>query len=91
MRWNSSLYMLQSLLERKRALSVFAAERTLPAALTANQWELMKKTADVLAPFEERTRDVNRETATAADVIPAITGHLYVYLLFYTVTFIDIV
>ncbi|XP_016392202.1 zinc finger BED domain-containing protein 4-like isoform X1 [Sinocyclocheilus rhinocerous] len=72
-RWNSSLYMLQSLLQQKRALSVFAAERTLPATLTAHQWELMNKTADVLSPFEELTRDVSRETATAADVIPAIT------------------
>ncbi|KAK7929216.1 hypothetical protein WMY93_005611 [Mugilogobius chulae] len=73
-RWNSSLYMLQSLLEQKRALSVFAAERTLPAALTAYQWELMSKVADVLSPFEELTKVVSRETATAADVIPAITG-----------------
>ncbi len=29
--------------------------------------------------------------ATAADVIPAITGNLYFYLLLYTVTFIDVV
>ncbi|XP_028445073.1 zinc finger BED domain-containing protein 4-like [Perca flavescens] len=65
--------MLQSLLQQKRALSFFAAERTLPATLTAHQWELMNKTADVLSPFEELTRDVSRETATAADVIPAIT------------------
>lgn len=64
-RWNRSLYMLQSLLQQKRALSVFAAERTLPAALPAHQWELMNKTAEVLCPFQE--------TATAADVIPAIT------------------
>ncbi len=83
--------MLQSLLQQKRALSVFAAERTLPATLTAHQWELMNKTADVLSPFEELTRDVSRETATAADVIPAITGKLYFYLLLYTVTFIDVV
>ncbi len=67
--------MLQSLLQQKRALSVFAAERTLPATLTAHQWELMNKTADVLSPFEELTRD----------------GNLYFYLLLYTVTFIDVV
>lgn len=78
--------MLQSLLEQRRPLSVFATERSLPAALTANQWELMKKTADVLL-----TRLVSREDTTAADVIPAITGHLYLYFLFYIVTFIDIV
>lgn len=50
----------------------------------------MKKTADVLAHFEELTRDIGREIANAADVIPAITGHLYFYLLFYIVTFIYI-
>lgn len=83
--------MLQSLLQQKHALSVFAAERTLQATRTAHQWELMNKTADVLSPFEELTRDVSRETATAADVIPAITSNLYFYLLLYTVTFIDVV
>lgn len=82
--------MLPSLLQQKRALSVFAAERTLPETLTAHQWELMNKT-DVLSPFEELIIDVSRETATAADVIPALTGIVYFYLLLYTVTFIDVV
>lgn len=76
-RWNSSLYMLRSLLQQKRALNVFAAEHTLPATVTAHQWELMDKTADVLSPFEELTR----ETVAAADVIPAITGNWYFYFL----------
>ena len=80
-RWNSTLYMLRSLLEQKMPLSVFASEHTLPATLTASQWELMKKTAEVLAPFEELTRNVSREDASAADVIPAITGHYYCPLL----------
>ncbi|XP_033934798.1 zinc finger BED domain-containing protein 4-like [Pseudochaenichthys georgianus] len=71
-RWNSSLYILQSILEQKRALSVYAADYSLPATLTANQWTLMEKTAEVLAPFEELTRDVSNHTASAADVIPAI-------------------
>ncbi|KAF3840380.1 hypothetical protein F7725_019097 [Dissostichus mawsoni] len=34
----------------------------------------MEKTAEVLAPFEELTRDVSNPTASAADVIPAITA-----------------
>lgn len=46
------------------------ATKTPAATLTAHQWELMNKTADV---------------------IPAITAHLYFYLLLYTVTFIDVV
>ncbi|KAJ4941580.1 hypothetical protein JOQ06_011459 [Pogonophryne albipinna] len=74
MRWNSSLYMLQSILEQKRALSVYAADYSLPATLTANQWTLMEKTAEVLAPFEELKRDVSNPTASAADVTPAITA-----------------
>lgn len=52
---------------------------------------LMNKIADMLSPFEEMTRGVSRETATAADVIPAITGNLYFYLLLYIVTFIYVV
>lgn len=51
--------MLQSLLEQKGALSVYAAEHTLPATLTAHQWELMTRMAEVLAPFEELTREVS--------------------------------
>ncbi|KAJ8347384.1 hypothetical protein SKAU_G00287850 [Synaphobranchus kaupii] len=43
------------------------------ATLTVNQWTLMEKTIEVLAPFEELTRVVSAETATAAVVIPAIT------------------
>ena len=39
-----------------------------------SQWDFMKKVRDVLVPFEELTRQVSREDATAADVIPAITG-----------------
>lgn len=72
-RWNSTFYMMQSLLAQKRPLSVYAADHNLPATLTTNQWTLMEKAVDILAPFEELTRVVSAETATAADVIPAIT------------------
>lgn len=74
--------MLQSLLEQKRALSVYAAEHTLPATLTANQWELMTKSAQVLVPFEELTKDVSRETASASDVLPAITGIFFIHFIY---------
>lgn len=72
-RWNSTLYMLQSLLDQKRPLSLYASEHNLPSNLTSNQWMLAEKTVQVLAPFEEITRAVSAETATCADVIPAIT------------------
>ncbi|KAK7888961.1 hypothetical protein WMY93_024521 [Mugilogobius chulae] len=72
-RWNSTLYMLQSLMQQKRPLSLYASEHSLPSTLTANQWLLAEKTVLVLAPFEEITRAVSSESATCADVIPAKT------------------
>lgn len=85
---NTSLYVVRSLLQQKRDLHVFATEHALPATLTAHQWELIDKTADVLSSIEELTRNVNRKTATAPDGIPAITGHLYFFCFFlYIVTF----
>nr|XP_023693584.1 zinc finger BED domain-containing protein 4-like [Paramormyrops kingsleyae] len=73
-RWNSTVYMLQSLLEQRRAICVYAAENDLPATLTAHQWELMDNVLTILAPFEELTKEISSSTATAADVIPAITA-----------------
>ncbi|XP_013856587.1 zinc finger BED domain-containing protein 4, partial [Austrofundulus limnaeus] len=66
--------MLQSLLEQRHAIGVYAAEHDLPATLTAHQWELMDNVLTILAPFEELTKEISSSTATAADVIPAITA-----------------
>lgn len=78
-RWNSSLYMLQSILEQKQPLLLYAGSYNLPATLTGAQWTLMEKTAEVLVPFEELTKDVSIANASAADVIPAITGYFIFY------------
>ncbi|XP_016306241.1 zinc finger BED domain-containing protein 4-like [Sinocyclocheilus anshuiensis] len=72
-RWNSTYYMIESLLEQKRALSAYAADHDLPTTLTANQWTLLGKTKTCLEPFEEFTRKVCSATASAADVIPSVT------------------
>uniref|UniRef100_A0A8C5PW74 BED-type domain-containing protein n=1 Tax=Leptobrachium leishanense TaxID=445787 RepID=A0A8C5PW74_9ANUR len=71
-RWNSTFYMLQSLIEQKRAIGVYSSENELPATLTANQWNLMEKTVNILAPFEELTRQVSSSEAFASDVIPTV-------------------
>lgn len=55
MRWNSSLYMLQSLVEHKLTLSAYAAEYDLPCTLTNSQWKLAENMITILAPFEEVT------------------------------------
>ena len=71
-RWNSTLYMLQSLLEQKRALSAYAADYDLPSTLAGHQWKLIENMSSLLAPFEELTQQISSSTASAADVIPSI-------------------
>uniref|UniRef100_A0A8C5MY44 BED-type domain-containing protein n=1 Tax=Leptobrachium leishanense TaxID=445787 RepID=A0A8C5MY44_9ANUR len=72
-RWNSTFYMLQSLIEQKRAFGVYASEYELPVTISANQWNLMEKVLNILAPFEELTRQMSSSDAFASDVIPSVT------------------
>ncbi|CAM4654772.1 unnamed protein product [Leuciscus chuanchicus] len=71
-RWNSTQYMIESLIVQKRTLSAYTAESDLPATLTANQWGLLEKVSTVLAPFGEMTREVSASSASVADVIPIV-------------------
>lgn len=71
-RWNSTQYMIESLIAQKRTLSAYNAEYDLPATLTANQWGLLEKASMVLAPFEEMTREVSGSSTSVADVIPIV-------------------
>ncbi|XP_056455259.1 zinc finger BED domain-containing protein 4-like [Gadus chalcogrammus] len=73
-RWNSTYYMMQSLVEQKRALSAYAADYELPTTLTASQWGIMEKMITLLEPFEQLTRDISAAEATAADVIPGVVS-----------------
>lgn len=62
-RWNSTLYMIQSILEQKMALAAYAAENDIPQ-LTASQLEIARKMALVLSPIEEITQAISKQTAT---------------------------
>ena len=70
-RWNSTLYMIQSILEQKMALAAYAAENDIPQ-LTANQLEIARKLTLVLAPIEEITQVISKQTATLSMVIPFV-------------------
>ncbi|XP_052393278.1 zinc finger BED domain-containing protein 4-like [Carassius gibelio] len=72
-RWNSTYYMLESLLEQKRSISAYGADHDLPVTLTSYQWALLEKIIIVLAPFEELTRQISSSTSSAAEVIPSVT------------------
>ncbi|XP_042617371.1 zinc finger BED domain-containing protein 4-like [Cyprinus carpio] len=73
-RWDSTYFMPQSLVEQRRALGAYAAEHDLSATLNAHQWGLIENVMSLLTPFEELTKEITFCTATAADVIPAITA-----------------
>lgn len=57
-RWNSTYYMLCSLLEQKQALGVYAADFEVPANFTSFEWELIENTTKLLEPFEELTKEI---------------------------------
>ena len=71
-RWNSTVAMLKSLLEQKRALCNYAADYDLPGIFTASQWKLIENMISLLDPFDELTHKISESTASAADVIPSI-------------------
>ena len=71
-RWSSTKAMIDSLIHQKRAIGAYASEHELPGSLSANEWGLLERTAKVLAPFEELTKQVSAASATAADVIPFV-------------------
>lgn len=72
-RWNSTYFMISSLVEQKQALSAYTADHDLPTTLTANQWALLEKAMNCLEPFEEFTRKVSSATSSTADVVPSVT------------------
>ncbi|XP_077083328.1 zinc finger BED domain-containing protein 4-like [Siphateles boraxobius] len=71
-RWNSTFYMMSSLIAQKRALGAYGAEYELPALFSAYQWGLIENAVTLLAPFEELTREVSSHKATTSDVIPSV-------------------
>ena len=73
-RWNSTFYMLQSLLEQRRTLGAYVADYDLPATLNAAQWGVIENLLTILTPFEELTRKISSSAACVSDVIPSIVA-----------------
>ena len=71
-RWNSTFFMMESLLEQKHALAAYAADHDLPANLTAQHWGLIENVITLLSPFEQLTRNISSSEASVADVIPSV-------------------
>ena len=71
-RWNSTLYMLQVILEQKMALAAYATEYEDVRQLTTNQLDLAGKVAKVLGCVEEITKSVSTDAASVSLIIPFI-------------------
>lgn len=71
-RWNSKLYMLQRLLEQKRAIVLYVSDHPSVTPLSANQWTLAEKLVTILAPFEAATRECSRKDESIGMVIPRV-------------------
>uniref|UniRef100_A0AAQ5YIA3 BED-type domain-containing protein n=1 Tax=Amphiprion ocellaris TaxID=80972 RepID=A0AAQ5YIA3_AMPOC len=71
-RWNSSLHMMQRMLEQKRALNVYSGENGKFTTLSADQWKLVSNVIDTLAPFEEITLEMSQSDSSISCIIPSI-------------------
>ena len=60
-RWNSSLYMIQSVVEQKMAIATYgAADGPIPV-LTASQLDIATKVINILSPIKEITRNISAD------------------------------
>lgn len=70
-RWNSTYYMLLSIFEQKRVLSVISGDIGIRVP-DLNQWKILESLLCLLKPFEEITKIVSRDSSLISDVIPHV-------------------
>ena len=70
-RWNSTLYMLQQIIEQKVALAAYATEYNIPQ-LMANQLSICGKVITVMTPIEEVTKSISADAAAISVIIPFV-------------------
>ena len=64
-KWNSSCYMLQSVVEQRMSLAAYGSDGSIPV-LTATQLDIANKVMNVLSPIKEITK-CNSEDTTCID------------------------
>ena len=70
--WNSTLYMLQVLIEQRMALAAYASEYCDIVPLTSVQLNIATKVVKVLGMVEEMTRSICTDAASVSLIIPFI-------------------
>ena len=70
-RRNSSLYMIQSIVEQKMAVAAYGADGSIPV-LSPSQLHIVAKVINILSPIEEITKNISVEAASISQVIPLV-------------------
>ncbi|KAG5845951.1 hypothetical protein ANANG_G00144610 [Anguilla anguilla] len=71
-KWKTSLYMLERLVEQKKAIDEMSVECNFRELISYDQWEVMQSVCNALKPFEVACREMSNRTATLGQVIPLI-------------------
>ena len=69
-RWDSTYYMLERLVEQRRAISLYDTDFELPDRLNSNEWQLAEKIVKLLEPMQRITKEFSAKGAIVSQVIP---------------------
>ncbi|XP_029522151.1 zinc finger BED domain-containing protein 4-like [Oncorhynchus nerka] len=71
-KWRTSFFMLERLVEQKKAVDEMSIECNFREIISCDQWEVMQSVCNALKPFEVACREMSNRTATLGQVIPLI-------------------
>lgn len=71
-KWRTSYFMLERLVEQKKAIDEMSIECNFRELISCDQWEVMQSVCNALKPFEVACREMSNRTATLGQVIPLI-------------------
>lgn len=71
-KWKTSFFMLERLVEQKKAIDEMSNECNFRELISCDQWEVMQSVCNALKPFEVACREMSNRTATLGQVIPLI-------------------
>ncbi|XP_066524358.1 zinc finger BED domain-containing protein 4 [Hoplias malabaricus] len=71
-KWKTSYFMLERLVEQKKAIDEMSLECNFRELISCDQWEVMQSVCNALKPFEVACREMSNRTATLGQVIPLV-------------------
>jgi len=69
-RWDSTYYLLDCLVEQRRAISLYDTDFELPERLNINEWQLAEKVVKLFEPMQRITKELSARKAVISEVIP---------------------